>query len=249
MNINLLGRFNETQNNEKDVTFEEEQHQEYYPQKKNTDKKTKDEIPEAKKGPEKMNFKQASRTAEGEFIEEEDFTSSGEELSVARWKREHTTDRYVRLSQRNPKDYDIDTFKTTPIDEDAGVKALEAVPLNSDKSEIQSYLFSLDKGWTKEKAKAWLEKQRNAAIELSGAPYETIAQLPKNIQDEFSLDQQKKWMAIWNSAYKFYLKKFRGDKKKAEAMAFRTAYSKTQKLKKAQDQTLFQKAKLAMVLT
>ena len=77
--------------------------------------------------------------------------------------------------------------------------------------------------------KTGTEKQNFNQAKLIGAPYETIKELPEYIRNKFGIEQQRKWMKIWNNAYKFYLKKFKGNKKKAEALAFRTANSRLSK--------------------
>ena len=60
---------------------------------------------------------------------------------------------------------------------------------------------------------------------LVGAPYSTIQSLPSYIKKKYDKASQNKWLKIWNSAYKYMLKKT-GNAIKAEAYAFRTANAK-----------------------
>ena len=70
------------------------------------------------------------------------------------------------------------------------------------------------------------KEKRNKDKELTGAPFASVKSLPSYIRKKFSITQQRRWMKIFNSAYNFYLKKFKGNKKKAESSAFATANSK-----------------------
>ncbi len=62
---------------------------------------------------------------------------------------------------------------------------------------------------------------------LEGSPYQTIKSLPDSVK-KLTITKQRKWMSTFNSAYHFYLAKFK-DKKKAEELAFKTAWSKIKK--------------------
>jgi cation transport regulator ChaB len=66
--------------------------------------------------------------------------------------------------------------------------------------------------------------------ELETAPYTDLKSLPPAVQKKLTAKQQKAWLDIFNSAYKFYSKKF-SDKKKIESLAFRTAWSKVKKIR------------------
>ena len=65
---------------------------------------------------------------------------------------------------------------------------------------------------------------------LETAPYTRITQLPDNVKKKLSKEKQKDWMEIFNNAYRFYLGKF-GDPKKAESLAFRTAWEQIKNVK------------------
>ena len=67
-------------------------------------------------------------------------------------------------------------------------------------------------------------------LALETAPYTRITQLPDNVKKKLSPAKQRSWMKIFNNAYRFYLGKF-GDPKKAETLAFRTAWSQIRNVK------------------
>jgi hypothetical protein len=77
------------------------------------------------------------------------------------------TDDYIRSGHGDKSKYDSDSFRTMTIDEKEGIKAIIACPKGHFKNgqcgtgtEVESYLFSLDDGWTMEKAKIWFEKHQ-----------------------------------------------------------------------------------------
>ncbi len=67
-------------------------------------------------------------------------------------------------------------------------------------------------------------------LALETAPYTKITELPDNVKKKLSPAKQRDWMKIFNNAYRFYLGKF-GDPKKAETLAFRTAWSQIKNVK------------------
>jgi hypothetical protein len=70
------------------------------------------------------------------------------------------TDQYIRSGHRNPDDFKPDSLRTIAVSAEEGIKAVVGKPKGKDTMEVQSYLFSKDKGWTLDKAKAWFEKHR-----------------------------------------------------------------------------------------
>jgi len=60
---------------------------------------------------------------------------------------------------------------------------------------------------------------------ILGGPYNKLSDLPPYVK-KYSKENQKKWMIIWNSAYRFALKKYDGDTKRAEQYAFSVANSR-----------------------
>jgi len=67
-------------------------------------------------------------------------------------------------------------------------------------------------------------------INLEIAPYLRVKDLPTNVKKKLTPAQQKKWMKIFNHAYKYYLNKLK-DIKKAETIAFRIAWEKIKQVK------------------
>jgi len=79
---------------------------------------------------------------------------------------EETND-YIRSGHENPDKYDKDSMRTIDIDAAEGIKAVIGCPKGKFKggkctvgTEVQSYLFSKEKGWTMTKAKEWFEKSK-----------------------------------------------------------------------------------------
>jgi len=70
------------------------------------------------------------------------------------------TDQYIRSGHRNPDDFKPDSLRTITVSEEEGIKAVVGKPKGKDTMEVQSYLFSKEKDWTLDKAKAWFEKHR-----------------------------------------------------------------------------------------
>jgi hypothetical protein len=75
------------------------------------------------------------------------------------------TENYIRSGHRNPDDFDPETLKTITLSEEEGIKAITAKPWSSQSTEVVSYLFSRQKGWTTEKAKEWFRQHENRAKE------------------------------------------------------------------------------------
>ena len=67
------------------------------------------------------------------------------------------TEDYIRSGHKEPGE----TCRTITLSEEQGIKAITCK--YGEKWDIQSYLFSKAKGWTKEKAKAWFESHKDSA--------------------------------------------------------------------------------------
>ena len=67
------------------------------------------------------------------------------------------TEEFIRSGHKEPSD----TCRTIDISEEEGIKAVYCK--YGEEWGIQSYLFSIAKGWTMEKAKAWFEEHKEAA--------------------------------------------------------------------------------------
>lgn len=65
---------------------------------------------------------------------------------------------------------------------------------------------------------------------LEGSPYSSIADLPDNVKNTLkTIKQRRAWLKTFNSSYHFYNGKF-GDSKKAETLAFKTAWATARKV-------------------
>lgn len=64
---------------------------------------------------------------------------------------------------------------------------------------------------------------------LIGSPYDSIKDLPKQVHEKLpNITAKRKWLKVFNSAYNYYLGKF-GDTKRAETLAFATAWAQVKK--------------------
>lgn len=198
---------------------------------KSPEEVTQDEVPEDKKGIEKENFNQSTldemvlefSKLEPNEISDELVFSKLEIITLEeakKWKKNRTTTNYHRFGQSNPEKFQKGYFRTIWIDKGKGIKAIIGRLIGKTTTTVQSYLFNVNE-WDRDEAEKWLELHKS---ELVGAPYASIKDLPSYVTKRYSIDEQRKWMAIWNSAYHFYLKKL-GDENKAETIAFRTANS------------------------
>jgi len=63
------------------------------------------------------------------------------------------TQTFIRSGHRTPEDFDPETLKTITLSQKEGIQAITGKPWNQQSTEIVSYLFSKEKGWTTEKVK------------------------------------------------------------------------------------------------
>ncbi|MDD1770148.1 MAG: hypothetical protein LUO79_03595 [Methanomassiliicoccales archaeon] len=75
------------------------------------------------------------------------------------------TEDYIRSGHGNLDDYEKGSMRTIAIDEAKGIKAVVACPKGNYKggkcatgTQVVSFLFARDKGWTMAKAKDWFVK-------------------------------------------------------------------------------------------
>ena len=68
-----------------------------------------------------------------------------------------TTEKNIRSGHRPVEEFQTETLKTITVSEKDGIQAVVGKPLGKQSMEVQSYLFSLDKGWTLEKPKNGLK--------------------------------------------------------------------------------------------
>ena len=74
------------------------------------------------------------------------------------------TERYIHIPIQNKSKFAKKTFRTVTLSEDQGIKTVmgkyRQAAKPKDRMHIQKYLFTLDKGWTKATAKAWVKKNK-----------------------------------------------------------------------------------------
>jgi len=77
------------------------------------------------------------------------------------------TEDYFRSSHESQNKYDKDSMRTIDIDEAKGIKAIVGSPRGHFRNgkcgvgtQVLSYLFAREKGWTMAKAKEWFEKSK-----------------------------------------------------------------------------------------
>jgi hypothetical protein len=71
----------------------------------------------------------------------------------------------IRSGHRSPSEFQDGTQKTITLNENEGIEAVVAKPKGKQTMEIESYLFSKNKGWTLQSAKAWFSKLHTPANE------------------------------------------------------------------------------------
>jgi hypothetical protein len=75
------------------------------------------------------------------------------------------TSKTIQSEHKNPQNFQPQTLKTINLNEAEGIQAVVGKPMGKETQEIQSYLFSKDKGWTLKAAQEWFEKHFPGAKE------------------------------------------------------------------------------------
>ncbi len=75
------------------------------------------------------------------------------------------TQTIIRSGHRNPEDFDPQTIKTITLNKEEGIQAITAKPWNKESTEVVSYLFNKEKGWTVKKAQEWFKEHEKKAKE------------------------------------------------------------------------------------
>jgi len=73
------------------------------------------------------------------------------------------TEEFIRSGHKDINDFQSDSLRTIWISEKEGIKAVIGKKKGSQTTEVVSYLFIKEKGWTLEKAKKWFEEHENRA--------------------------------------------------------------------------------------
>jgi len=67
---------------------------------------------------------------------------------------------FIRSGHRSQDEFQPDTFRTITLSEENGISAVIGKPKGKHTTEVLSYLFDKNKGWTLNKAKAWFQEQQ-----------------------------------------------------------------------------------------
>ncbi|MDH7563793.1 MAG: hypothetical protein QHH24_02775 [Candidatus Bathyarchaeota archaeon] len=70
------------------------------------------------------------------------------------------TENYIRSGHRSEDEFKPDSLRTIVVSVEEGIKAVIGKPKDTSATEIVSFLFQKDKGWTVEKAKAWFSQHQ-----------------------------------------------------------------------------------------
>lgn len=73
------------------------------------------------------------------------------------------TEGFIRSGHRNADDFEHDSTRMIWISEKDGIKAVIGKKRGSQTTEVVSYLFMKEKGWTLDKAKRWFEEHESKA--------------------------------------------------------------------------------------
>ena len=75
------------------------------------------------------------------------------------------TEDFIRSGHRDPEEFEPDSVRTVTLSEEEGIKAVIGKPKGEKTTEVVSYLFSKEKGWTLEKAKEWFKARQEKTKE------------------------------------------------------------------------------------
>lgn len=75
------------------------------------------------------------------------------------------TQEFIRSGHRNPEEFEADSLRTITLSEEEGIQAVIGKPKDQKTTEVVSYLFQKEKGWTLEKAKEWFKEHQAKAKE------------------------------------------------------------------------------------
>jgi hypothetical protein len=78
------------------------------------------------------------------------------------WEQTQT---HIHSGHKNPEDFDPKTVKTVTLNQEEGIKAITGNPKNSQTTQVISYIFSKEKGWTIQKAQEWFEEHQKKGEE------------------------------------------------------------------------------------
>ncbi len=111
---------------------------------------------------------------------EKDLTSETLPPPVETVTKPEETDEFIRIPVRECK-----VTATIPISETEGIQALYC----GAEKKVRTYLFRKDKGWTMEKAQAWVEKHDHKSLEDLLSIGIEIENKPKNVSQNAIIDE------------------------------------------------------------
>jgi len=153
------------------------------------------------------------------------------------------TEHYIRLRQKDPNDFEKDTFRTIPLSQSRGIKAIIGRLKGKTTTTIQSYLFEKEK-WNVKDAQTWVKKHQSSidngnesslllldedfsaeeytvsAQEFEQAPYRTNNELPVSVK------------GLPSGAQTIFRRAFNSSYPKGEDYAFRVAWSAVKRVYK-----------------
>jgi hypothetical protein len=68
------------------------------------------------------------------------------------------TEQHIHNGHRSLDDFRQDSLRTVVLSEEESIKAVVGKPKGKTETEVVSYLFEKEKGWTLDRAKAWFAK-------------------------------------------------------------------------------------------
>lgn len=181
-----------------------------------------DNIPEDKKGLEKVNYRQALEEAEcpncqtifdfesqteleigivecpecNDSVSKTQIYAKIDYLVLAEGYTPEITENYIRIRIKNPKLFQKKYFRIITLSKEKGIKAVIGRLKGKTTTITQSYLFDKKK-WDVKRAKAWVKEHKG---EYEEAPYKRNEDLPSSVKSLPS-SAQSLWRRVFNRAY------------------------------------------------
>jgi hypothetical protein len=89
------------------------------------------------------------------------------------------TQAFIQSGHKSPSEFQQNTLKTIQLNEKDGVQAIIGKPKGKQTTEIQTYLFQKNKGWTKQTAEAWYDELNSLAkVSVETEVVECLIKIP-----------------------------------------------------------------------
>lgn len=108
------------------------------------------------------------------------------------------TDDYIRSGHKDANNYS--TCRTMDISVDKGIKALDCKRKDNNEWEIQSYLFTKDKGWTMAKAKDWFASHENyvpESMKITEPKHPDFTKIHSQFVKRYGKDRGERFYYAW----------------------------------------------------